>query len=277
MHIFYRISDKSYDKPKLIGANKEVCFLNFCNVFAEVIFGSTEVPPDSGWACPMRIIADRCERKTNKMLAETGIPVTFTDKGNAGSLRFALEAAIEECPEQELIYFVEDDYLHLSKAPGLLEEGIRRGDYVTLYDHPDKYTRHYNMGEYSKVIKTASSHWRYTASTCMTFATTVGTLKDDLDVWKKYTDESHPHDHHIFTELGKKGRKLAVSIPGAACHTDLWYSGQMKQVLIDQWAIEMMIEQLEGGLSPDGLSMLKEKKGWERLVMLDALRQNQDK
>lgn len=279
MKLYYRISDQSYPKQKLIGATKEICLMNFCKAFADIIFPQPlpEIPP-------MKILADRCERKTIKMLTGTGIPITMTDLGNAGSLQKALLLAIEECDDNDIAYFCEDDYLHLPSAPKLLQEGIRRSDYVTLYDHPDKYSRLYNGGEFSKVIRTTSSHWRYTASTCMTFGVKIKTLKEDLDVWKEYTSDQHPHDHQIFTDLGKKGRRLAVCIPGVACHIDLNVSTMLKQMLIEPWAIQLMIDELENQLQlipgypllPEYFEVRKQlvsgKQGAELLMALDALR-----
>lgn len=279
MKLYYRISDKSYEKPKLIGATKEVCLMNFCRVFKYSIFDCN--PPE------IRVIADRCERPTIKMLADSGLPYTLTDKGNAGSFRVALELAIEEAADDEPVYFCEDDYLHLDKAPQLIAEGIKRAEYLTLYDHPDKYTRDYDGGEISKVIKTTSCHWRYTASTCMTFASRPKILKEDLEIWKEFTDGDHPHDHFIFQKLAKeKRRRLAVCLPGAACHTDLTYSGRMHHMLVEPWAIEMMVVQREDDIwenlrdwAPEKAAsflqmkeaMLGERQGWERLIALDAL------
>jgi hypothetical protein len=276
MHLYYRISDKSYDKPKLIGLTKENALMNFVGVFAKVIFGATEPPPQD-WRPPLRILADRCERQTVKMLVNSGLPVTQTDLGNAGSLRKVIELAVEECDDDDIIYNCEDDYLHLPKAPVLIEEGIKRADYVTLYDHPDKYTRHYNLGEYSKVIKTPSSHWRFTISTCMTFAARVKTLKEDFDLWMKHTEGHHPNDHFLFTDLSKKGRRLTVAIPGAACHCCMEYSVRVKQQLMEPWAIDMMIAELESQLtSPEGAELAQQttaaKTGLDRLVALDAIR-----
>lgn len=268
MHLYYRISDNSYEKPKLIGATKEVCLMNFIKAFHEVIFGTEE--PSDDYTPPIRIVADRCERKTIKMLQETGLPLTITDYGNAGSLIHTIKMAIDCHHDDELVYFCEDDYLHLGIAPKLLSQGIKLADYVSLYDHPDKYTRLYNMGEYSKVVKTQDTHWRYTASTCMTFAAKIKTLKEDLEVWEKYTSTNHPHDHLIFTELKKMGRKLVIPIPGVACHTDLWLSGKLNQVVIDSWAIDLMIMELEQQLSKEELPI--GKTGWGRLVALDAIR-----
>jgi len=186
MKLYYRISDKSYEKQKLIGTNKEVCFMNFCKAFAPVIFDSLVNPPDESstnlFEPPVKVFCDNCDRKTTKMVDSSGLPYSVSAEGNAGSLRLAIKTALEECNDNELVYFCEDDYLHKESAPVLLEEGIKRADYVTLYDHPDKYTRFYNGGEFSKVIKTASSHWRYTASTCMTFGCKVKTLREDEEI-----------------------------------------------------------------------------------------------
>ena len=288
MKLFYRISDKSFNKSKLIGATKEVCLMNFCKAFAEVIFSGFS-PTDEEYVPPIMVLADNCERKTIKMIKETGMPVTTTSEGNAGSLRKAIEIALEY-DDDELVYFCEDDYLHLGSAPKILEEGIKRADYVTLYDHPDKYTRNYNGGEFSKVIKTASSHWRYTASTCMTFGTKVGKLREDKDIWfdDEMTGEFVPHDHHIFGKLNEKGRRLAVAIPGVACHVDLTFSGTVNVMLMEHWAIDLMIDELMCEL--DGYeiklpmneakewfemreSLLKDKTSQEKLLALDALRQ----
>lgn len=289
MRIYYRISDNSYPKAKLPGATKHICLINFLKAFKEVIFEKDVL--DGRQKPPMTIIADRCEEETTAMAEHTGLPIVKTNFGNAGSLHFAIDRAIQECHEGELAYFVEDDYLHLANAPHLLREGMLHADYITLYDHPDKYTNIYNLGEESKVVRTSSSHWRYTISTCMTFAAKVKILREDVDVFKKHTgtveqEGEHPVDHEIFCELKEKDRKLAVCIPGAACHTDLSFSAMAGAMMIEPWAIQTMINELEEQLKDiekrikaedkDEFSSLKKsvlagKEGWGKLVGLDAL------
>ena len=66
MKLYYRISDNSYEKQKLIGATKESCLANFMKVFHGI---------------PTTIIADKCNEKTNSMLLKTGIPIISTDYG----------------------------------------------------------------------------------------------------------------------------------------------------------------------------------------------------
>jgi len=297
MKIYYRISDNSYDKQKIPGVTKDICLRNFLKTFKDVIF-SKEVM-DGEEKPPVTIIADRCSEETLKIVKETGLPMVETDLGNAASMHYALDLAAAECRDEELAYFVEDDYLHLGNAPILLREGMLHSEYITLYDHPDKYTNMYNMGETSQVVRTNSTHWRYTVSTCMTFAVKVGTLKEDIEIFKKHRadvsddaplmkskDGDHPMDHAIFTELKEKGRRLTVCIPGAACHTDLTFSGLANRLLIEPWAIETMVLELQECLSDvenrikeedkDRFadikgSLLNGKEGWDLLMGLHAL------
>lgn len=270
MHCFYRISDNSYPKQKIPGATKEVCYKNFSNVFN---------------GAQQTIIADRCI-ETLKFLPDC----LKTDLGNAGSFHKALDLATE-CRDEEVIYFCEDDYLHQPNAAQVLREGMLHADYVTLYDHPDKYTSLYDMGEISKVVRTASSHWRYTVSTCMTFGSKVSILKEDMDIFKKWTGTvdkigEHPLDHDIFCELKDRGRKLAVCIPGVACHTDLTFSGLVKNLMIEPWAVEMMLTELNTQLEETGKRIVSEEQeqffdlkkaierqntGFNRLIRFDAL------
>ena len=273
MRSYYRISDKSYPKDKLIGADKRTCLLNFLDTFRSEI----------------KIIADRCEGKTLDWLHDLKVDIVETDFGNAGSLHYAMDLAIKECSDDDLIYFCEDDYLHQSKSKQLLQEGQQISDYLTLYDHPDKYTNLYELGEVSKVVRTQQSHWRYTISTCMTFAVNCKILKEDIEIFKKHVGivddkKEHPVDHEIFCELKEKGRKLAVCIPGTACHTDLTFSGMTGVVLIEPWAIEMMIVKLDQELEfmrkkikeKEEFDVMKNQilskyNGWKKLVGMDAL------
>lgn len=259
MHSFYRISDNSYNKIKL-PASKELCLRNFWSCFSEQ---------------PVTVIADNCgDQLLNVIYSVCDKSVIETRLNNAGSLIFAIEKALE-LPDDCVVYFAEDDYVYLNgstafgkKEPKkLLHEGLQRADYVTLYDHPDKYNREYQYGETGQVFTTASSHWRYTISTCMTFGTTVGRLREDLSIWQGFTQQHHPHDHDIFVALQAKGRRLAVCIPGVSYHTDLTYPlscGQGLDLMLDPWVIEAVVGEIE----EDEIS--KTYQGLKKLMYLKA-------
>lgn len=227
MKIFYRISDNSYVKPKLPGIDKKFCLNNFLSIFPKK---------------DATIIADNCSEETLNWLKNLDLDVVISNFGNAGALSNALMLGCILSSGDELIYQVEDDYLHKPEAYQKLIEADEANiaDYYTLYDHPDKYTRDYGFGETSQVRMVQWQHWRYTISTTMTFACRAKTLIQDYQIWMYYLrNESHPPDHSIFTELNTKGRKLAVAIPGLACHTDLTYGLQNGKIMIEPWALRI--------------------------------------
>jgi hypothetical protein len=146
-----------------------------------------------------------------------------TQVGNAGALKMSLEMAME-LPDNDIVYLVEDDFLHMPGSKELILEALEKVDYVSLYDHKDKYivgpNPHVtNLGEPSKVFLTKGSHWKLTNSTVQTFATKVRTLKEDKDILWEYNFQGEtPDSFRTFIELGSKGRRIASSIPGKATH-----------------------------------------------------------
>jgi len=125
------------------------------------------------------------------------------------------------------VYLVEDDYIHRPGAKKILLEGLQISDYLTLYDHPDKYKHPHqggnpyvvDGGERSIVYLTESAHWKITNSTTMTFATKLSILREDYLIYKKYCNTGYPYDFQMFLELGKT-RKLISSIPGYSTHCE---------------------------------------------------------
>ena len=102
-------------------------------------------------------------------------------------------------------------------------------DYVTLYDHPDKYLNPYEGGnpfcversENTRVYLGKHCHWKSTNSTTMTFASKVKTLKEDKDILREWTKDTYPHDFYMFQDLIKKRRKLISPIPGFSTHGEV--------------------------------------------------------
>lgn len=218
MIALYRISDGSNaSKVKLPNATKQHCLENFLKEFPPEI---VHLYADSAkWAYP----------ETLEWLHSLGCKVFKTNsKGNSLSFLNVVEEALK-LPDTETVYFVEDDYLHLPNSFTVLDEGLQMADYVSLYDHPDKYIPatdggnpfvESDGGEVTKVYLSKTTHWKLTNSTTMTFATRVITLREDYDVWRKHCQDNIPHDFDAFIELREKGRSLITPIPGYSTHCE---------------------------------------------------------
>jgi hypothetical protein len=121
--------------------------------------------------------------------------------------------------DDTVIYFAEDDYVHRPGWDRILLDGFNLPvEYVTLYDHGDKYQEMYKEFM-TKVLHTKLSHWMPTPSTTNTFATKFKTLKEDKDVHIKFSTGYEPSfDHGKFLELHTNRRNLISCIPGYSTH-----------------------------------------------------------
>jgi hypothetical protein len=214
MKIFYRISDGGYNKIKLPSISNENCLKNFVRVF-----GNQSI----------HIIADNCSEDTLQMITKYVHPYRIEKVSighGAGTFNLALDMALNQ-EDNEIVYFVENDYIHRTGAFEALLEGFSIGaDYVTLYDHLDKYFDGpnpyvYQGGEDTKVFLSNSCHWKFTNSTTMTFAGKVSSLKEHATIIKKYTSTSHPYDFDMWIDLRNVGATLISPIPGYSTHGDL--------------------------------------------------------
>jgi hypothetical protein len=215
MKIIYRISDAGYNKVKPDYINNENCLKNFCEVFSKQKHNFD-----------IKIIADNISEATDYMIQKY-IPVddiTYVSVGHgAGTFNLALDKALEY-DDETIVYFVENDYLHREKSPEVLVEGLQLGyNYVSLYDHPDKYINGANPfvedgGEITRLMLTNSCHWKLTNSTTMTFAATVGTLKEDETILREFTSGTHPNDFPMFLALREKQHGLVTPVPGYSTH-----------------------------------------------------------
>lgn len=126
--------------------------------------------------------------------------------------------------DNDIVYIVEDDYLHMPNWENILKECFNElnPDYATLYDHFDKYTALY-PSLVSRILPTASVHWRTTPSTCNTYACKMSTLRKHWDIHIKYCLPEYTHlgyDHTKFTDLWKIGSNLISCIPGYSTHCE---------------------------------------------------------
>ena len=229
MKIIYRISDTGYNKIKPAYVNNYDCLQN------AIVNAYSLVDRKNDWF----IIADNISEKTKNEIIEmhgfTKENIDYVSVGHgAGTFNLALDKALT-FDDEEIVYFLENDYLHKENYDIILQEAFTCGaDYVTLYDHPDKYipgSRGGNPhvdedgGEYTKVYVSKSCHWKLTNSTTMTFAAKVKTLKEDEDILRKWTSEAYPDEFKMFLELRDKGRALLSSLPGYSTHGEInWLS-----------------------------------------------------
>jgi hypothetical protein len=213
MKIIYRISDSGYNKVKPRYINNRNCLWNAINVFK-----------DAEWS----IIADNISEETDNMLFQYVNNLDIIEHVSvghgAGTFNLALDKALT-FDDNEIVYFCENDYLHKPGSQKVIEEGLNEigADFVSLYDHPDKYIDGANPyvqggGEMTRVMLSTSSHWKVTNSTTMTFASKVKTLRKTENVLREYTQGSYPRDFDMFISLYNSAHYLVTPIPGYSTH-----------------------------------------------------------
>lgn len=215
MKIIYRISDAGYSKIKPEYINNENCLSNAVKVFDSNNF---------------TVIADNVSDETYNMICKyvkSSNIVKVSEGSGAQTFNLALNEALNKLNDDEIVYFIENDYLHRPGSKEVIKEGIELGaSFVTLYDHPDKYLdpnrggNKYCQGgaEDTRVYLTQSSHWKITNSTTMTFAAKVKTLREVEPILRKHTTGTYPRDFDMFLELRENNRILISSIPGYSTH-----------------------------------------------------------
>jgi len=119
--------------------------------------------------------------------------------------------------DNDLIYFLENDYMHV---PGWLNKVFELFktysglDYISLYDHNDKYFLPMYNDLVSKIFTTENHHWRTTPSTCGSFILTKELFDEDYDILS--TMEG---DHNKWLWLNEhRGRSVITPIPGLSTH-----------------------------------------------------------
>jgi hypothetical protein len=223
MKIIYRISDSGYNKVKPAYINNEACLKNAIQTFPWF---------DHDWVILADNISEETRTMIKKYISEKFIKDVSVGHG-AGTFNLALDEALQE-PDWQVIYFLENDYLHKPNSDKIILEGLDLGaSFVSLYDHPDKYLAPSQGGnpfceggaEDTRVYLTESTHWKITNSTTMTFATTEPNLRRAEKTLRKYTQGTYPEDFKMFLDLREQGELLISSIPGYATHGETaWMS-----------------------------------------------------
>lgn len=201
----YRVAEKNNknNKEKLDYIDNEVCLRNFRKYFKG----------------ELHVFGDRLD-ETKEVAQEVADHYhEIESHGNAESLNEVIQFAITWFGRGDMIYLVEDDYLHRGNVDKAIIEGLSKVDYVTLYDHPDK-----NM-QWVQTFNTDSFIWKMVQSTTMTFATKYETLRNDYNTMKPFIRTGNPSDHYMFLSLNRSRYRLASIAPGLSTHTETkWLS-----------------------------------------------------
>jgi hypothetical protein len=223
MKIYYRLSnlEAGISKKKIPNATKQHCLENCITEFGKE---------------NITILGDRLNNETRDYVESLNLKLIEVNNGSgAGTFRDALDLAVKENKDSDLVYLLEDDFLHKPNSKNLLIEGLSKYNaYITLYDHPDKYLNKENggnpfieqEGEVTRLVKTDSIHWKITNSTVMSFAAKISRLKDDYDLLLKYSSQNITDSFRFFMELNQtKGIPVLSSVPGYSTHCEsAWLS-----------------------------------------------------
>lgn len=163
----------------------------------------------------------------NHFLKEYGYPIVNINAGTGSkSFLLAIDYALSlDIKDDDIIYFIEDDYMHRKNWHQILEEGIKlnQNGYVSLYDHADKYSLMYTNLT-SQIIAGKLSHWRTTPSTTDTFAIRKKILEENRELIESFSKElSYSLDHKRCQALWENGIPLITSIPGYSTHCEPEY------------------------------------------------------
>ena len=141
---------------------------------------------------------------------------------NAKSLELSLNLGAG-LPETDIIYFLEDDYLHTDDAVSVLVEGfevsskVNSSNIITGYDHPDRYTRSDDVDRgQTHLFLGKLRHWRTGESTTCTWATTQKSFLED-----KICENALKfglNDRELFRYLRTQGTILFTPIHCASTH-----------------------------------------------------------
>lgn len=208
----------SAHKKRIPNLTREICFENFMSTLQKTHVNVT-------------FLLDTFQHmeKPHFVKAQRRFPVIEICEGTeAGSfLRLLDHVASRKFDPETILYFLEDDYFHREGWVEILREGftLKEADYLTLYDHRDKYFHPAYATLHSKLFHTASCHWRTTPSTTNTFALRAKTLLRDLEIQRAFsTGVKISKDHDKFCKLAEQGSTLISCIPAWSTHTEAEFS-----------------------------------------------------
>ena len=177
-------------------------------------------------------------------------PNVSLKKIEAGCTGKAFRAIFDEIvklpDDDEAVMIQEDDYLYLEGSERAILDALVYGDYVTGYQHPDKwwlpsrggnpYVEQENVSEVTRIVQCPTRFWMIVNSTTGTFASTVGIIKADYAEWADATSERDAKDFDTFIYLrNEKSRTVLQPIPTLSTHVMTSYLSSLVGTGVESW------------------------------------------
>ena len=147
----------------------------------------------------------------------TSHEITAGNMRDAGWQMFKIALDLDTIKDNDLIYFLENDYLHVQDWDKYILDVYQNFEglnYITLYDHYDKYFSPMYEDLVSKIFVSNLCHWRTTPSTCGSFIVSKKLWKEDYSF-----HTSLEGDHNKWLALTQeKGRFILSPLPGLSTH-----------------------------------------------------------
>ncbi len=145
----------------------------------------------------------------------------INEKSPMGAWKQAWKYAQQlELTDKDLIYHLENDYMHVLGWPYKVKELYDTYEdlsYITLYDHPHFYNQNDYPGLTTYLFTTNTHHWNTRPSTTGAFIHNKKILFEDYELWT-----SSPGDHYKFLWLGEnRQRTVLAPIPTLSTHCEI--------------------------------------------------------
>jgi len=226
LQIFYRYCAIENKKPRPSFFSKVNCLKNFLIAFDRIedakltFFSDGPVSPEV-----LEVLKDKAEI------------IELPSLGNEKSFIHVLNETLK-VDKEDLIYMVEDDYIHTPDSLEKLLECDKEnlGDYITLFDDPLRYNLSDDVPADlpidNALYVSPTHHWRLIESTTFTFAGRAGIIQEDIDIFSKHAiihtnNSNYVMDRESWRELhglgdyeNNKPRKLIGAIPSLSTHCE---------------------------------------------------------
>jgi hypothetical protein len=221
IHIYYRHYNNTNSKHITLSGRPvwfsyEKCFQNFLSTIKDIEKVSFTVIMDGSVSCDWLNNYQHIFENDSYNLIEIE---AGSDALSAGFMYRYIKEWFEDgkIGDSDLIYLVENDYLHVENwVDDVIDlyNTYHNIQYISLYDHNDKYFPQYVDDMISRVYATNTHHWRTIPSTCGTYIAKADLLLEDI---QDHINVVGDHNKWIYLSQTKQ-RFILTPIPGLSTH-----------------------------------------------------------